>query len=83
MLLAPLVRGRKGQHQEVFEAIRKAGFVRARVDGEVYELDAVPTLAKGKQHTIEAVVDRLVIREGVQTRRGRKRATGPAAWRRA
>jgi excinuclease ABC subunit A len=68
LLLAPLVRGRKGQHQEVFEAIRKSGFVRARVDGVVYELDAVPALAKGKQHTIEAVVDRLIIREGVQTR---------------
>ena len=68
MLLAPLVRGRKGQHQEVFEAIRKAGFVRVRVDAIVYELDAVPPLAKGKQHTIEAVVDRLVIREGVRTR---------------
>ncbi|HEY4311250.1 MAG TPA: excinuclease ABC subunit UvrA [Pirellulales bacterium] len=68
LLLAPLVRGRKGQHQEVFDAIRKSGFVRARVDGVVYELDAVPALTKGKQHTIEAVVDRLVIREGVRTR---------------
>jgi len=68
ILLAPLVRGRKGQHQEVVEAIRKAGFVRARVDGAVYEIDSIPTLAKAKQHTIEAVVDRLIIREGVRTR---------------
>jgi excinuclease ABC subunit A len=68
VLLSPLVRGRKGQHQEVFDAIRKAGFVRVRVDGIVYELDAVPALAKGRQHTIEAVVDRLIIRDGVRPR---------------
>ncbi|HEV3006218.1 MAG TPA: excinuclease ABC subunit UvrA [Pirellulales bacterium] len=68
MLLAPLVRGRKGQHPEAFEAIRKAGFVRARVDGEVYDLDAVPALAPRRNHTIEAVVDRIVLREGVRPR---------------
>ncbi len=68
ILLSPLVRGRKGQHQEVIDAIRKAGFVRARVDGAVYEIDAIPALAKAKQHTLEAVVDRLIIREGVRTR---------------
>ena len=68
ILLAPMVRGRKGQHGEVFEAIRKAGFVRARVDGEVYDLDALPALAPRKNHTIEAVVDRLVLRETVRAR---------------
>ncbi|HUY92408.1 MAG TPA: excinuclease ABC subunit UvrA [Pirellulales bacterium] len=68
ILLAPLVRGRKGQHVEIFEAIRKAGFVRARVDGEVYDLDAAPTLAPRKNHTIEAVVDRLVLRDSVRPR---------------
>ncbi len=62
MLLAPLVRGRKGQHQEVFAAIRKAGLVRARVDGQVYDLDAVPELVRQRNHTIEAVVDRVVVR---------------------
>jgi excinuclease ABC subunit A len=68
MLLAPLVRGRKGQHPDVFDAIRKAGFVRARVDGEVFDLDAVPALAPRRNHTIEAVVDRIVLREGVRAR---------------
>src|SRR5207247_7027616 len=62
MLLAPLVRGGRGQNQEVFAAIRKAGLVRARVNGQVYDLDAVPELARQKNHTIEAVVDRIVVR---------------------
>ncbi len=70
MLLSPLVRGRKGQHPDAFETIRKAGFVRARVDGTVYELDAVPPLVKSRPHTIEAVVDRLIIRPGAETRLG-------------
>ncbi len=61
LILAPLVRGRKGTYQAVFEEIRKAGFVRARVDGQVYSLDDEITLDRYKQHTIEAVVDRLVI----------------------
>ncbi len=68
MILAPYVRGRKGQHQEVFEAIRKAGFVRARVNGQMYDLDAVPELSKQKLHHIEAVVDRVLIREGIRPR---------------
>ena len=61
LILSPLVRGRKGTYQAVFEEIRKAGFVRARVDGEVHSLDDEITLDRYKQHTIEAVVDRLVI----------------------
>ncbi|GAB4504213.1 MAG: excinuclease ABC subunit UvrA [Anaerolineales bacterium] len=61
LILAPLVRGRKGTYQAVFEEIRKAGFVRARVDGQVYSLDDEISLDRYKQHTIEAVVDRLVI----------------------
>jgi len=61
LVLAPLVRGRKGTYQAVFEEIRKAGFVRARVDGQVYSLDQEISLDRYKQHTIEAVVDRLVI----------------------
>jgi excinuclease ABC subunit A len=68
ILLAPLVRGRKGKHQEVFEAIRKAGFVRARVDGELYDLEALPDLAPRRNHTIEAVVDRLVVRDTIRSR---------------
>ena len=61
LILAPLVRARKGTYQAVFEEIRKAGFARARVDGTVYTLDDEIELDRYKQHTIEAVVDRLVI----------------------
>jgi excinuclease ABC subunit A len=61
LILAPLVRARKGTYQAVFEEIRKAGFARARVDGQVYSLDDEINLDRYKQHTIEAVVDRLVI----------------------
>lgn len=68
ILLAPLVRGRRGAHADVIHAIRKAGFVRARVDGEVYDVEQLPELAPRKAHDIDAVVDRIVIREGVQSR---------------
>lgn len=61
LVLAPLVRGRKGTHQAVFEEIRKAGFTRARVDGLVYSLDESIQLDRYKLHTIEAVVDRLIL----------------------
>ncbi|MBX6350028.1 MAG: excinuclease ABC subunit UvrA [Clostridia bacterium] len=67
-VLAPIVRGRKGEHVKVFEDLRRAGFVRARVDGRVLELDEVPKLEKNVKHTIEAVVDRLVVRPGVAPR---------------
>ncbi|MBX9788677.1 MAG: excinuclease ABC subunit UvrA [Pirellulales bacterium] len=68
MIMAPFVRGRKGQHREVFEAIRKAGFVRTRVDGDVYDIDVVPELVRQRNHTIEAVVDRVVVRPGLESR---------------
>jgi excinuclease ABC subunit A len=68
MLLAPLVRGRKGAHRDVIEGIQKAGFVRARIDGATYSLDEIPKLAPQKLHDIEAVVDRLVIRDGIDAR---------------
>ncbi|RMD49559.1 MAG: excinuclease ABC subunit UvrA, partial [Candidatus Thermofonsia bacterium] len=61
-VLAPLIRDRKGQHQSVFEDVRKAGFVRVRVNGDVYSVDEKIELDRYKNHTIEAVVDRLVIR---------------------
>ena len=70
MLLAPIVRGRKGQHDEALRSIQKAGFVRARVDGQVYELDQIPELAPRRNHDLEAVVDRIVIRQGVESRLG-------------
>ncbi|MEO1617567.1 MAG: excinuclease ABC subunit UvrA [Planctomycetota bacterium] len=68
ILMAPMVRGRKGAHREIFEQIQAAGLVRARVDGDVYLLEDVPKLAIRKNHTIEAVVDRLVVREDIGTR---------------
>jgi excinuclease ABC subunit A len=68
MILAPLVRGRKGQHKDVFEEIRKAGLLRARVDGEVIDVHEPPELTPQKNHNIEAVIDRIVIREGVNGR---------------
>src|SRR5512135_971363 len=61
LILAPVVRARKGTYQAVFDEVRKAGFVRVRVDGQVYSLDDDITLDRYKIHTIEAVVDRLVI----------------------
>ncbi len=63
VMLAPLIRGRKGTHREVFAQIEANGWVRARVDGEIYSLTDLPELSPRKLHTIEAVVDRLVIRE--------------------
>ncbi len=78
LLLAPLVRGRKGTHQAVLEEIRKAGFVRARVDGKVYELDEDISMDRYKIHTVEAVVDRLVIhhqQDESETRSARSRLT--------
>ena len=60
-MLTPLIRARKGHHRSIFEEVRKLGFVRVRVDGEVFDLDDVPDLDRYKLHDIEAVVDRLVI----------------------
>ncbi len=64
MLLAPLVQGRKGEYKNIFEEMRRAGYVRVRVDGRVYDLGDEIELDKQKKHTIEVVVDRLVIRKG-------------------
>jgi excinuclease ABC subunit A len=68
MILAPLVRGRKGQHKDVFNEIRKAGLLRARVDGQVVDVENPPELSRQKAHHIEAVIDRVVVREGVRPR---------------
>tara|TARA_R110002049_G_scaffold47902_1_gene138461 strand:- start:182079 stop:184646 length:2568 start_codon:yes stop_codon:yes gene_type:complete len=70
VLMAPLVRGRRGSHRDVLQSIQVAGLIRARVDGEIYLLEEVPALAPRQNHTIEAVVDRLVIREDVESRLG-------------
>ncbi len=67
-LLAPVVRGRKGEHVKVFERAKKSGYVRVVVDGNVYELSEEIKIEKNKKHNIEIVVDRLVVREGVEKR---------------
>ncbi len=67
-LLAPIIRGKKGQHLKEFERARKSGYVRVRVDGIIYDLSEEIRLEKNQKHTIEIVVDRLVIREGMGTR---------------
>jgi excinuclease ABC subunit A len=68
MILAPLVVGRKGEQLGLFDELRAQGFVRLRVDGEVYDIDTPPVLEKNKKHTIEAVVDRLKVRAEVKQR---------------
>ncbi len=68
ILLAPLVRGRQGKHLDVFDRIRKARLIRVRVDGTLYDIDSVPPLKTRQTHTIEAVVDRLVVRPELSTR---------------
>jgi len=67
-VLAPLVRGRKGEFRDLFEGARKQGFVRVRVDGETYDLSAVPKLNRRQNHDIAVVVDRLVVRAGDRAR---------------
>jgi excinuclease ABC subunit A len=68
MLLAPVIRERKGEHMQVFEQLRAQGFVRARVDGAVYDLDAVPPLTLRQKHTIEVVIDRFRPRDDIKQR---------------
>ena len=67
-LLAPVVRGRKGEHAKVLEQSRKSGYVRVRIDGNLYELSEEIKLEKNIKHNIEVVVDRLVVREGIEKR---------------
>ncbi|HLI01209.1 MAG TPA: excinuclease ABC subunit UvrA, partial [Acidimicrobiales bacterium] len=67
-VLAPVVRGRKGEYQSLLDELAGQGFSRARVDGEIYDLGDVPKLARYEQHTIEVVVDRLVRRDGIERR---------------
>ncbi|HEB56994.1 MAG TPA: excinuclease ABC subunit UvrA [Gammaproteobacteria bacterium] len=68
MLLAPVIENRKGEHEQVLERLRAEGYIRARIDGQVYELDQAPKLDLHRKHTIEAVVDRFKVREGIQGR---------------
>lgn len=67
-LLAPVVRGRKGQHLKVFEQAKRSGYVRVLVDGNIYELSETIELDKNKKHTIAVIVDRLIVKKGIQKR---------------
>ena len=68
MLLAPLVKGKKGEHREIFQSIIQKGFVRARVDNTIIDLKTIPKLARYKTHEIDVIVDRLVVKEDIRTR---------------
>lgn len=67
-ILSPVVRDKKGTQKKVFEIIKREGFVRVQVDGETYDLDSVPELDKNKKHTINVVIDRIIIKEGIRSR---------------
>src|SRR6202011_3504380 len=68
MILAPVVRGRKGAYRKELEKLAQDGYVRVRIDGELYPLDAPPVLDKRKNHTIEVVIDRLLVKQGIASR---------------
>ncbi|HRD17803.1 MAG TPA: excinuclease ABC subunit A, partial [Candidatus Marinimicrobia bacterium] len=68
MILAPLVRGRKGEYREVFREVRREGFLRVRIDGKIYEVEHTPVLDKNKKHNIEVVIDRLSLNPTVKDR---------------
>ncbi len=70
LILAPIIKDRKGNHKGVFDELQKQGFVRLRVNGEIYEVNEVPDLDRYKMHTIEAVVDRIVVRQPVEPNDG-------------
>ena len=68
MVLAPVIRGKKGEHHTVYEDLRKAGYVRVKVDGEVYPIEEFPELEKNKKHDIAAVIDRIILKKTDETR---------------
>lgn len=67
-ILAPIVRRKKGQHKTIFEKIQKDGYVRVRVDGDIFDVTEVPELSKSKMHNIEVVIDRLINKDGIRSR---------------
>ncbi len=67
-ILAPVVAKKKGQHKKVFEMIQREGYVRMRVDGELYDVTEAPELTKNKKHDIEIIVDRIVVKDGIRSR---------------
>jgi excinuclease ABC subunit A len=68
MVLAPVIRGKKGEHHAIYEDLRKAGYVRVKVDGEVYPIEEFPELEKNKKHDISAVIDRIILKKTDETR---------------
>ena len=68
IILAPLVKGKKGEHKEVLRSVQKKGFLRVRIDGKIYEIENVPSIEKNKKHNIEVVVDRLIIKKNIRKR---------------
>ncbi|MDO4670932.1 MAG: excinuclease ABC subunit UvrA [Aerococcus sp.] len=67
-ILAPIVHGKKGQHKKLLEKVQKQGYVRLRIDGEMYDIDELPELNKNQKHDIDVIVDRLVVKEGIRAR---------------
>lgn len=67
-ILAPVIYGKKGQHKKVIDDMKRQGFVRVRIDGELYDITETPELDKNKAHNIDAVVDRIVVKEGIRSR---------------
>ncbi|WP_412988615.1 excinuclease ABC subunit UvrA [Pediococcus siamensis] len=67
-IMSPIVRAKKGQHKKIFEKIKREGFVRVRVDGEIHDIEEELDLNKSKMHTIEIVIDRIVVKEGIRSR---------------
>ncbi len=80
MILAPVVRGRKGEYKKDLEKFARAGFVRARIDGTLRSLDEEIVLDKRKNHTIEVVVDRLLVKSGHREARWKLPSKPPRSW---
>ena len=68
LIMAQIVRGKKGEHKKILEQIRKEGYVRVRIDGQIVDINEEINLEKNKKHTIEVVVDRLIVKDGMQQR---------------
>ena len=68
MILAPVVLGRKGEHKKIFSYAKKEGYTRIRIDGRIYPIDEVPSLTKTEKHTIEVVIDRLILSPEIRSR---------------
>uniref|UniRef100_UPI003F55CF47 excinuclease ABC subunit UvrA n=1 Tax=Lentilactobacillus kefiri TaxID=33962 RepID=UPI003F55CF47 len=67
-ILSPIIRGKKGQHKKIFEKIKREGFVRVQVDDETYDIDEVPELDKNKSHDINIIIDRIIVKDGINNR---------------